>query len=132
MATQRMQDLEDIVWNRVGDRWLLGRIAAASLGISVVISTLTVAALIGVLLGWGVVFALPRPLLEIVCLLGVVSALILMSEMRRYWATLDNRAGAKHKVWFFFLRFVMFFGPALYFIFVYMPQVKRRWVGGVL
>jgi hypothetical protein len=36
----KTQNLEDVVWDRVGNRWLTERAAAAALGVSAVISML--------------------------------------------------------------------------------------------
>ena len=74
--------------------------------------------------------ALPRLLLETILLLGVAGSLVLMSAMQRYWAKLDNQSGAMHSIWRFFLRFLMFFGPVLYYLCVYIPQLRRRWAAG--
>jgi hypothetical protein len=124
-----VRNLEDVIWERVGDRWLTGKSAAAALGVSALISMLLVAALIGVLLGRAV-SVLPRLLLETIVFLGVGGTLVLMSAMRRYWAKLDNQDGTMRSIWHFFLRFLMFFGPALYYLCVYVPQLRRRWAAG--
>ena len=125
----KVRNLEDVIWEHVGDRWLTGKSAAADLGISALASMLLVAVLIGLLLG-RTLSVLPRLLLETILLLGVAGSLVLMSAMQRYWAKLDNQTGAMHSIWRFFLRFLMFFGPALYYLCVYVPQLRRRWAAG--
>jgi hypothetical protein len=131
MSIKQMEDLEDVVWNRVGDRWLTGKSAAAGLGVSGLVSMLLVATMIGVVLGGRGESALPRLLWETIVFLGVGGGLLLMSAMRRYWAKLDDQTGAMHRIWRFFLRFLMLFGPVLYYLCVYIPQLRRRWAADV-
>jgi hypothetical protein len=125
----KVRNLEEVIWEHVGDRWLTGKSAAADLGISALASMFLVAVLIGLLLGRAV-SALPRLLLETILVLGVGGGLVLMSAMQRYWAKLDHQTGAMHSIWRFFLRFLMIFGPVLYYLCVYIPQLRRRWAAG--
>lgn len=108
--------LDDIVWDRIGDKWLVGRIAAvlfttaaiASVGISVVLIRLGV---------YPPSLWVPMGL----------SGLFLISGMRHYWTKCDQGHKTARRIWFFVLTFGVWFGAALYCAFVYLPQVKRGW-----
>jgi hypothetical protein len=108
--------LDDIVWDRIGDKWLVGRIAAAlfiassiaSVGISVVLirlGTLRASLLVPTVFG----------------------GLFLISGMRQYWTKCDQGHKTARRIWFFVLTFGVWIGAALYCAFVYLPQVKRGW-----
>jgi hypothetical protein len=111
-----MRYLDDIVWDRIGDKWLVGRIAAAlftataiaSVGVSVVVirlGTLRASLLVPLVFG----------------------AMFLISGMRQYWTKCDQGSKKGRRIWFFVLTFGVWFGAALYCAFVYLPQVNRGW-----
>ncbi|MFZ0884304.1 MAG: hypothetical protein WAN14_12980 [Candidatus Acidiferrales bacterium] len=108
--------LDDIVWDRIGDKWLVGRIAAALFATAAIAS-------VGISVA---VFRLGKfPLSLLVP--TVLAGLFLISGMRHYWTKCDQGHKAARRIWFFVLTFGVWFGAALYCGFVYLPQVKRGW-----
>jgi phosphatidylglycerophosphate synthase len=111
-----VRDLDDIVWDRIGDKWLVGRTAAALFAASAIASV----GISVVLIRQG---AFPPPLWVPM----VLSGLFLISGMRQYWTKRDQGPRTARRNWFFALTFGVWFGAALYCAFVYLPQVKRGW-----
>lgn len=108
--------LDDIVWDRIGDKWLVGRIAAALFATSAIASVGFSVAVIR--LG-----EFPPSLLVPI----VLGGLFLVSGMRHYWTKCDRGHKTTRRIWFFILTFGVWFGAALYCAFVYLPQVRRGW-----
>jgi hypothetical protein len=108
--------LDGIVWDRIGDKWLVSRIAAALFAASAIASVGISVALIH--LG-----AFPPSLWVPMALSG----LLLISGMRHYWTKCDQASKTARRIWYFVLIFGVWFGAALYFGVVYLPQVKRGW-----
>jgi hypothetical protein len=117
----KTQDLRDFVWERIGDKRLVGKGAATVFsGCAIVSILLVVVALLDIRLGRT---TMPGFLL----IAGVVGALILWTGIERYWARYQGQTGTTSKVWFVVLTFAVFFGPALFYVFVYFPHVRRNW-----
>lgn len=108
--------LDDIVWDRIGDKWLVGRIAAALFATSAIVS-------VGISVAVIRLGEFPPSLLVPTFLTG----LFLISGMRHYWTKCDQGHKTARRIWFFVLTFGVWFGAALYCAFVYLPQVKRGW-----
>jgi hypothetical protein len=108
--------LDDIVWDRIGDKWLAGRIAAA-------LFTATAIASVGISVALIRLDTFPASLWVPMALSG----LFLISGMRHYWTKRDQGSGTARRIWYFALTFGVWFGAALYCAFVYLPQVKRGW-----
>jgi hypothetical protein len=112
----KIQDGQDFVWQRIGDKWLVGKVAAslfaASALTSVSLSVLVIK--LGVFPPLSVLFLVP-------------SGLFLISGMERYWTKCDDGSRLARKMWFFVLTFGVWFGASLYCVFVYLPQVRRDW-----
>lgn len=108
--------LDDIVWDRIGDKWLVGRIAAALFATSAIAS-------VGISVAVIRLGEFPPSLLVPM----VLSGLFLISGMRHYWTKRDQGPRTARRIWFFALTFGVWFGAAFYCAFVYLPQVKRGW-----
>ena len=116
----KVRDLQEIIWDHIGDQWLLGKGAAMLLAASAVAS---VGGIVAMLWRWPVGGVGG----ELLVVAVVLSALFLLSAMKRYWTICDEGSKPARKIWFFVLTFVMFLGAALYYLFVYLPQVRRNW-----
>jgi hypothetical protein len=67
--------------------------------------------------------------------LGVVlaiSTLFLWVGMWRYWVRIDASSKPSKTFWFIVLLFGFWYGSALYFLFVYLPQFMQRKAAGNL
>lgn len=111
-----MQHLGDIVWERIGDEWLVGR-AAAFLFIASMVASIGIVVMVVRLAIWPPFLLVP----------GVLAGLFLISGMLRYWTMCDRGSRTARGIWFFVILFGVLFGAALYCIFVYLPQVSQQW-----
>jgi hypothetical protein len=59
--------------------------------------------------------------------LGSLSVFLLWSGMWRYWTRIDESRKAGRRFWFCILLVGIWFGAALYYALVYVPEVKRHW-----
>jgi hypothetical protein len=117
----KVQYLRELIWERIGDRWLVSGPAAILFLVSAIASILVVVvALIDLRAGKN-----DMPSALVLC--GVFGTLILWTGMEHYWAKCDSEPRAARRVWFLVVTFVVFLGPALYYAFVYFPQVRRNW-----
>jgi hypothetical protein len=113
----KVQSLSDFIWGRIGDGWLVSRDASMLLAASAVASVSGTVAL-----SWR--WPPRQPLLIVPVALG---GLFLISAMERYWIKCDQGSRMARRIWFFVLTFGLWFGAALYYVFVYLPQVRREW-----
>lgn len=116
----KAQDLQEVFWDRIGDRWLVGRGAAVLFAAS---AMATVVGSVALIWKWAAVFAELPILIVTVCLSG----LFLMSAMNRYWARCDRGSRVARRIWYFVLTLGVFYGASLYYAAVYLPQVRRDW-----
>jgi hypothetical protein len=126
MIKLKIRDANDLFWDRLGDKWLVGRVAAALFTASAVGSV-------------GIAVALPlfvlyrgsgsssSPPLAVAFVLVILGMLFLTAGMQRYWARCDQGSKMARRIWFFVLTFGVFLGAALYCMVVYLPQVRRDW-----
>ncbi|HKV06188.1 MAG TPA: hypothetical protein VJO53_13915 [Candidatus Acidoferrales bacterium] len=116
----KIGDLEDVIWGRIGDEWLVGQRAVAVFAASAAASVSASAAMI-------VFYSQLREnaIFVFSALISALSGVFLISGMERYWARLDSGSKAARRVWFIPLTFGVWFGAALYFSFVYLPQLRR-------
>jgi hypothetical protein len=112
----KVQRLEDIVWERIGDEWLVGR-AAAILFIASAVASIAIVVMVVRFATWPPFLLVP----------GVLAGLFLISGMLRYWTMCDRGSRAARRIWFVAIVFGVLLGAALYCIFVYLPQVSHQW-----
>jgi membrane protease YdiL (CAAX protease family) len=111
-------------WDRVGDRWLLSRIACALfIGASILIIVLTSLLALDVPTGST---AWSKTLWGGVGVLTGLSVFFVWSGMWRFWTKLDNSSRPARRVWFIILLFGLWYGAVLYFLCVYTPYHLRR------
>jgi hypothetical protein len=115
----KVRDLQDAIWGRIGEQWLVGKGAAALLATCAVISIVGAVALIRWCPEGG-----SCPILVVLVAFG---GLFVMSAMERFWIKCDQGSKVARSAWFVVLTLGLWFGASLYYMFVYLPQVRRNW-----
>jgi hypothetical protein len=110
------------LWNRIGDRWLVGRSASNMFAAAAILVVLVTA-----LLAFNM--AQDTGLLSEVfwAIAGVLSGLgafFIWSGMWRFWSRLDQSSRFARRVWFFMLLIGLWYGAVLYFVLVYMRSPR--------
>jgi hypothetical protein len=59
--------------------------------------------------------------------LGSLSVFFLWSGMWRYWTRIDESSKAGRRFWFCILLVGLWYGAALYYALIYVPQVRKYW-----
>jgi hypothetical protein len=120
----KAQKLQAIFWDRVGDRWLVGRGAAMLFAASAMAN---IAGSVVLIWRWAAELAEAPFLAPFLIVTVGLSGLFLMSAMNRYWARRDRGSRVARRIWYFVLTLVVFYGASLYYAAVYLPQVRRDW-----
>jgi hypothetical protein len=113
-------------WWRISDDWLVSRAAVYMFAIAALISCAMTPFIFGLLKinDFGL---LSRILWGSAGVLGSLSVFFLWSGMWRYWTRIDESSKAGRRFWFCILIVGVWYGAALYYGLVYVPQVKTHW-----
>lgn len=127
MIKLKSKNLVDLIWEWVGDKWLVGRVAAALFAVSAVALD-GVSAIALLKTRWlGMYLAGIGSLMGFYLFPLIFAGFFLMEGMKRYWLMRDRGSKRARRVWFFPLTFGVWFGASLYYAFVYLPQVRHDW-----
>jgi hypothetical protein len=115
-------------WGHISDEWLVSRSALYIFTIAVAISFSIAPVMLGLVKinDFGL---LSRIFWGTVGVLGSLGVFFLWSGMWRYWTRIDESSKTGRRFWFCILLVGLWYGAALYYGLVYLPQVKRHWGG---
>jgi hypothetical protein len=109
------------------ERTMLGRGAAIFLGLTAALSIWAI-----VLYFWDINLAqLSRSQFEAISWGGAAAAIgvaFLLAGMWLYWIKFDRSSKRARRIWFFVLLIGFHYGALPYYVFVYLPAVRRRFL----
>jgi membrane protease YdiL (CAAX protease family) len=112
------------IWRRISDEWLMSKTASALFAVSSgLIALVTAALLSGFLLAEG--SPLGKPLWAVAGSSCGIGIFFLWGGMWRCWMKGIPSNRIARRIWFFLMVFGVWYGAALYYIFVYLPSSRK-------
>jgi hypothetical protein len=108
-------------WKRIGDKWLVGKPAAALFAFSsVVITAVTYVGITNIMIrDTGLLNNVAWGIIGVTCGLSI---LFVWGGMWSYWIRIDSSGKATRVTWFLLLVIGLWYGAILYYAFVYLPN----------
>jgi hypothetical protein len=112
------------IWNRLSDEWLLTTTASFLLGAAALIVALVTASMAFVPIdGAGM---LTNLFWAVAGVSAGISVFFLWGGMWRYWISVDSSSRTARGIWFAVMTAGVWFGAILYYVCVYLPEIRRR------
>lgn len=114
------------LWDRIPDNWLVNRAATIVFAASALLAVTVFPAVSHIDYSYVGAHPLANALVGLYGVLGALSLFCIWSGMWRYWVRCDRSGPGARRLWFCVLLIGLWYGAAVYFVAVYLPQVLRR------
>jgi len=117
--------LRSLIWDRIGNEWLVGKTASILFGISAIIIIAMTPIWFGLMVipdatWWGDL------LLAIFGVISTIGGFFLWLGMWRHWAKCNQSKPIIKRLWFLILIFGLWYGAIAYYILAYLNSVRQR------
>lgn len=115
------------LWRRIGEHWMLSRTAAWMLGFSAILSLAATPVFFGQIPITSYSVA-SRVFWGVAGILTPISIFFVWIGMWRYWLYNDESKLLARRLSFLLLLVGMWYGAVIYYVAIFLPQVRRRWL----